>query len=516
MQFQFSTDNTNWDDTNDFNLDTSVSSTRRFQFPVTAQYFRVVYTNGAVAQTAFRMQTILHSTDVLTSIHRIDTGLDNDRPVTVTKSVIAGETTAGGGSFVNVKVTPSGALAIDTNGTTVQTNFKDELKDAFGRLRVSNLHELFNLTQLHDDQPLLVDTVTNATGTSVHSTTNASTLMSTAASGDYVIRQTKERFHYFAGQSALRMFTMSGFDTETNVEKQAGYYSSSTSSPYNTNYDGLFWKSDATGVSINVYRSGTQVEQTYESSFNVDALDGTGPSGITIDWNDNQIYGIDFQYLGVGRVRWFVDIDGDIILVHESKFVNSGDTLPYMSSPNQPMRWEIRQTGAGSGSMRQICATALSEGAMEDLGLTRGVDLGTTHVDANSVGTEYAIVGIRLKTTHLDSVVTIKNFSMLSITTDSFLWKLKFNPTVAGTFTYSDVSDSSCQFATGATANTVTGGTTLESGYQYQQSTFDGFPDEAIRLGVDIDGTRDTLVLTATPLSSNADILGSINWKELI
>ena len=121
MCFQFSTDNVNWDESNNYNLDTSTSNTRRFQFPVTAQYFRVKYENGGVAQTEFRVQTILHNTDVLTSIHRLDTGLTNDRSVTVTKSVIAGETTAGGGAFVNVKVNPSGSL--ETNAS--QENHDD-------------------------------------------------------------------------------------------------------------------------------------------------------------------------------------------------------------------------------------------------------------------------------------------------------------------------------------------------------------------------------------------------------
>ena len=118
MSFQFSPDGTNWDEQNDYNLEVSVSQTRRFQFPVTAQYFRVVYTNGGSAQTAFRVQTILHTSDVLTSIHRLDTGLTNDRSVTVTKSVIAGETSAGGGAFVNVKVAPSGSLETNANQDT--------------------------------------------------------------------------------------------------------------------------------------------------------------------------------------------------------------------------------------------------------------------------------------------------------------------------------------------------------------------------------------------------------------
>jgi hypothetical protein len=115
MQFQFSTDNTNWDDVYSFTLDTADSDTRRFQFPICAQYFRVVYTNGSTGQAAFRVQTLLHRTNILTSIHRIGNSLTLDRSAELVRAVIAGETTAGGGSMVNVKVQPSGQLASDAN-----------------------------------------------------------------------------------------------------------------------------------------------------------------------------------------------------------------------------------------------------------------------------------------------------------------------------------------------------------------------------------------------------------------
>lgn len=89
MQFQFSPDNTNWDDSTNFTY--TASNARRFQFPVTARYFRVVYTNGATLQTYFRVQTILHTQDILTTIHRVDDVLNTDRSATLTKSVMVGK-----------------------------------------------------------------------------------------------------------------------------------------------------------------------------------------------------------------------------------------------------------------------------------------------------------------------------------------------------------------------------------------------------------------------------------------
>jgi len=77
MKFQFSTNNSNWDDTYSFSM--TASDTRRFQFAVTARYFRVFYTNGGTNQGAFRVQTILHRQNVLTSIHRIVDDESTDR-----------------------------------------------------------------------------------------------------------------------------------------------------------------------------------------------------------------------------------------------------------------------------------------------------------------------------------------------------------------------------------------------------------------------------------------------------
>jgi hypothetical protein len=113
MQFQWSMDNTNWDDSYNFHLDHTNSTTRRFQFPVCARYFRVRYTNGGTQTADFRVQTILHRGNILTSIHSVGAEVIHDRSCQLMKSVIVGETTAGGGGYVNVKVNPSGALTVE-------------------------------------------------------------------------------------------------------------------------------------------------------------------------------------------------------------------------------------------------------------------------------------------------------------------------------------------------------------------------------------------------------------------
>lgn len=127
MTFEFSQDDSNWDDAYAFNLDESESQTRRFQFPITSRYFRVNYTNGVAGTAAFRVQTIFHASNVLTSIHRVDSVAVGDRSTQLMKSIIIGESNFAGGTFVNVKVNPSGALTVEAD-----TEFPDAVAHADG------------------------------------------------------------------------------------------------------------------------------------------------------------------------------------------------------------------------------------------------------------------------------------------------------------------------------------------------------------------------------------------------
>ena len=110
MTFEFSTDNTNWDDVYTFTY-TAADGARRFQFPVTAQYFRIVYTNGTLAQTHFRVQAILHQLPVTSTVHRLSDPTDPDRSAQINKSVIMAQQ-GGSGDFIPVQSTAAGNFKI--------------------------------------------------------------------------------------------------------------------------------------------------------------------------------------------------------------------------------------------------------------------------------------------------------------------------------------------------------------------------------------------------------------------
>jgi hypothetical protein len=110
LSLQFSQDATNWD----FLSATSVAANDGVTLvlaPV-GRYFRVIYTNGGTAQTTFRLQTKFHSVALSPIILPLSTALTADIPTSVSHAVIAGRSTAGGGSFIDVKVNPSGTLQV--------------------------------------------------------------------------------------------------------------------------------------------------------------------------------------------------------------------------------------------------------------------------------------------------------------------------------------------------------------------------------------------------------------------
>jgi hypothetical protein len=160
----------------------------------------------------------------------------------------------------------------------------------------------------------------------------------------------------------------------------------------------------------------------------------------------------------------------------------------------------------------------MSEGGLEKTGIARAFDNGVTLITGMGAGTTYAFIGLRLKSGYSDVTVIPEALSVMFTTSDNFHWSLQFNPTVAGTFTYSDVTNSALQVAVGNNTNTITTpGTILASGYGSTQTRQSDITlNTALRIGQTIGGVKDTLVLCATSFTANASGVGSLSVRELL
>lgn len=389
--------------------------------------------------------------------------------------------------------------------------------DAFDRLRVSEPYTIFDSKQLYDKQPLFYDERLGGSATSTHSTINAAVTMAvTASASDYAIRQTKQRFNYQPGKGQMILMTFHA-EEETGVTKRIGLFDG-TGTNFLTPNNGVFLEINGTDISWNIAKNGSTTETIDRADWNYDKLDGEGPSGLTLDINGTEIAIIDFEWLGVGRVRVGFVIGGLIRYVHYFNHSNQSIfTSVYMSTPNLPIRYDIQSDGTGAGTIDHICSTIMSEGGLEETGISRSIDTENVHVDANLADTPYVILGLRLKTTHLDLTILPEYISMISETNDDFRWSLLLNPTFNGALTWSDISNSGCQWSRGATANDITSqGTKLDSGYSKSASSIDRRITTSLRIGSNIDLTRDILILAGTPLASNADLQASLTFRELL
>lgn len=402
--------------------------------------------------------------------------------------------------------------------------------DAFSRLRISNPFTLFDSKQIWNDGditdsaenfPLFWDNqeVSGGGTTTTFNVNRASTILGVSATtAGKRVRQTKQRFNYQPGKSQVGIFTGANFETTTGNTKEVGLFDDS---------NGLFFRSSGgdESVVIRSFASGAAVDISHERSSWDDPLNGNGSSGINLDFVKSQIPFIDFEWLGVGRIRYGYFIDGTPVYFHKVNNANNLGSV-YMSNPNLPVRYSIENDGTGAAdSFETICCTVVSEGGIQPNGTSRWGDIGATtalDIAAATPGTAYAICGIRLKSAYLSADVRIERISIIETSgvNNPFLWKLHLNPTIAAALTWSDQPNSAVQFGVGdgsTPANNVISavGTVLAGGYQSRtDATANVAINTALRIGATIAGVADRLVLSGTPTTNNQLYFGGAQWRE--
>jgi hypothetical protein len=106
ISFEYSTDGTNWDKQETHTFSAASAPFTHTMIPE-AKYFRVVYTNGAGAQTHFRMQVLFHTTSLGPKSERIDATIDDSDIAVLGRSILVANN---GSGYVNIGATTGGNL----------------------------------------------------------------------------------------------------------------------------------------------------------------------------------------------------------------------------------------------------------------------------------------------------------------------------------------------------------------------------------------------------------------------
>jgi hypothetical protein len=393
--------------------------------------------------------------------------------------------------------------------------------DAFSRLRTSQPITLFDSQQEYGLSSLQWDTATSGGGSSIAHSANTRMVALTAGTGatDYAVIQTKSYARYVPGKGQLIFITgVFSPGTIANNTVRVGYFDSANGAFLDyTNGVASFTLRTSTSGSVSDSNTFTQ------ANWNVDKLDGTGPSGLTIDWTKTQILYIQAQWLGVGRVVMGFDIDGQLYPCHE--FMNANNlAVPYTQTFNLPVRVETRNTGitAGASTVYFNCASVQSEGGEPDVGLPFSVSNGTTTI---GVTTRRAVLSIRPKAT-FNSLVNRGQILLsdinLSASNNSSYWEVILNATLGGTPSWNSVAnDSITEFDVAGT--TITNGIVLASGYAIAGAgAARGLESSVVSFRSPltiskIDGgatTQNTLTIACTSFSATSNVSAALNWYE--
>jgi len=388
--------------------------------------------------------------------------------------------------------------------------------DMFGRIKVSEPYTLFDSTNRYQRNSDFSEEIAG-TGSVTHLPNESTVSLNIGtASGDKITYESKKVFPYQPGKSLQVMQTFVFAPAKTNLRQRAGYFSRE---------NGIFLEQDGTNLYLvkRSYVTGQVVDtRVAQSNWNIDQLNGDGPSDIVLDLTKGQLMWSEYEWLGVGTVRVGFAIDGYFIPVHKFDHANLISSV-YMTTASLPLRYEIENTGVttSTSSMKQVCATVISNGGYshdesEIYSATRETEV--------TVGTTaYPLIAIRMKSGHTDSVVIPTFIDIVSGSAGQGVWSLIANPTSLTGGTWSTTNSSpNVEYSINMTA--MEGGTVLRrkffstSNQSSGEYSSEDFATWDIQLGRTNSATpvSDIYVFSFRTFSGTMGIRSMLGWHDLL
>jgi hypothetical protein len=438
---------------------------KNLEIPIQNKYVKIVFTNGDIDQTSFSLKVI----------------------------------------YNHIKVSET------------QISFEQTLVDTFNRIRVSQLTTLLDTNNIGGKDTLKMDEYISGTGSITYNTNQSMNTLSVNGVGR-ATRQTRLYTKYQPGKSFLIFITgiLNNNSNDSSVISRLGYFDDN---------NGLFFEySNETLYVVNrSYTSGSVVDTKIpQNEWNMDQMNGTGSSGINIDFSKYIIFTINFSWLGAGIIEFGLYYTGTHYLIH--KIRNNNIILPYIETPNLPGRFEIIST-SGSGSMKEACISINTEANQELIGQNFSVG---TSANRSISGTETYIFGIRLKN-NARKLVKLQLISLICVSKGNINYKIYYvkaptsNPITSSNF-QSVNTNSVVQYDETGTAVTLTDSILLYQGYfsnvQNMETKYLGNNNDPIYLtaGIDIAGYKsDYIFVTGQNISgtNSEDIRLSTSWIEI-
>ena len=403
--------------------------------------------------------------------------------------------------------------------------YSEDLVDAFGRARVSNPVSVGNGFFQYGINPLEFVIFTSGGGQVFKTPSESSVTLEVTgvpsgspAAGDIALVQSRVYFRYQPGKSQLVMMTgVLGLPTPSATQ-EIGYYD---------NNDGVFFRQTETGLNVVIRSStsGSPVDTVIpQANWNADKMDGTGPSAIVLDFSKFQLFVIDLEWLGTGRIRFGFNILGRMYFCHEQLEAGS-QVSPWANTACLPCRWRLESpnTIVPPASMKAGCCSASSEGGFE---VVPGQHFAASNgVNRIPVSNRRPVLSIEMAPSFngvINRAQVLKD-NMWVQSDEAIVWELVLNGVLTGAAFVQANPNSLINYDVSATA--ISGGSVLMSGYCVPTKSSSGvLGNFAIQqlltalppLSNSYDGTQgDRLSIVATSFAGTANTAAAINWNEV-
>ncbi len=500
LSIETSHDNSTWGAATRTWADTSAAAPHMWN--IVEKYFRIKYTNGTTEATNLSIQVQYSTNQNILLGHQLNETLIDETEAVITRSVLVGKT-QGGGQYKNVPVDGRGKLEVDLPLTS------------FGDMRTAELSPILQITFDATVTNTEIGTIELVGSGAVTQENSMVKVTSGATTGSTAEWETARNAKYRSGLGGLMRFTAMFTTGTAGTEQMVGLADTEGSSASHKNGYGVGYN----GVTFSLMRWDNDVLIPVAQSAWDDPMDGTGPSGMTLDPTKLNVYYIEFQYLGAGAVNLWIESDtsGDMVLAHVINYTNA-NTTPNVRNPNFHMMAHVLNKATTdiltvwSASMAYFVEGMSKYTELQQPNFTTGKREKTT------VTTEVAIFTIRNKTTYNSLTnyvdIVLENVqAAIEASSANNLGQVRLvkNATLGGSPSYADIqaTNSVCEIDVAGT--TVTGGTELLftplAGKNDREPT-DLTPYEFII------GPTETITVAGTSANS-ATIDAGILWKEL-
>ena len=205
---------------------------------------------------------------------------------------------------------------------------------------------------------------------------------------------------------------------------------------------------------------------TYQADFNLDTLDGQGPSGVTIDATKLNVFQIDFRWLGAGEIRFAIEnpLNGDLIFFHHIHYTNLNTTV-HLDNPTLKVGYVAYSTG-GTGTDVVVRGASIMGGIQGNIffnTVTRSFPA-ERNSGMNSAGTIYHLLSVHNRLILNNKINTreliLSQISSGAVTAAStpVTMYLYFNQDIVGGHTHVPIDESwsSAYYSTNETTITQT------------------------------------------------------------